>query len=105
MRRTQTRSGAKARRPRRGQSHLCSRAEGAKEVSEPAEPDKFEQVNVARRKDGTGQTDRIADVCTRTVGREKTGAELAGRPNTAPGNVMRAGRLKSSRGAPYPIPP
>ena len=105
MRRTQTRSGAKARRPRRGQSHLCSRAEGAKEVSEPAEPDKPEQVNVARRKDGAGQTDGTADVCTRTAGRGKTGAEPAGRPDTAPGNVMRAGRLKSSRGALYPIPP
>ena len=105
MRRTQTRSGAKARRPRRGQSHLFSRAEGAKEVSEPAEPNKPEEVNVARRKDGAGQTGGTADVCTRTVGREKTAAEPTGRPNTAPGNVMRAGRLKSSRGAPYFIPP
>ena len=101
MRRTQTRSGAKARRPKRGQSHLFSCAEGAKEVSEPAEPGKPEQVNVARRKDGGGQTGGTADVCTRTVGRGKTAAEPTGRPNTAPGNVMRAGRLKSSRGAPY----
>ena len=69
MRLTQTRSGAKARRPKRGQSHLFSCAEGAKEVSEPAEPGKPEQVNVARRKDGGGQTGGTADVCTRTVGR------------------------------------
>ncbi len=32
------------------------------------------------------------------------GRRADGRPATAPGNVMRAGRLKSSRGAPYPIP-
>ena len=29
------------------------------------------------------------------------GRRADGRPATAPGNVMRAGRLKSSRGAPY----
>ena len=68
MRRTQTRSGAKARRPKRGQSHLFSCAEGAKEVSEPAEPGKPEQVNVARRKDGVGQTEHGAG--QRHAGRE-----------------------------------
>ena len=97
--------GIKRRGRARGNSHLSSGAEGAKGEERRQSRGKPDQINVARRKDGAGQTDGTADVCTRTAGRGKTGAEPAGRPDTAPGNVMRAGRLKSSRGALYPIPP
>mgnify|MGYP007046729427 CR=1 FL=1 len=93
--------GIKRRGRARGNSHLSSGAEGAKGEGRRQSRGKHDQINVARKKDGDGQTDGNADVCTRTVGREKTAAEPTGRPNTAPGNVMRAGRLKLSRGAPY----
>ena len=61
--------GIKRRGRARGNSHLSSGAEGAKGEGRRQSRGKHDQINVARKKDGDGQTDGNADVCTRTVGR------------------------------------
>ena len=56
--------GIKRRGRARGNSHLSSGAEGAKGEGRRQSRGKHDQ-----KKDGDGQTDGNADVCTRTVGR------------------------------------
>ena len=96
--------GIKRRGRARGNSHLSSGAEGAKGEERRQSRGKPDKINVARRKDGDGQTDEMRTYIPAPWG-GGDGRRADGRPATAPGNVMRAGRLKSSRGALYPIPP
>ena len=95
--------GIKRRGRARGNSHLSSGAEGAKGEGRRQSRGKHDQINVARKKDGDGQTDGNADVCTRTVGR---GRRPQNRWTTGRGAVRRqaGGTAEISRGAPYLIP-
>ena len=61
--------GIKRRGRARGNSHLSSGAEGAKGEGRRQSRGKSERNNVARIKDGDGQTGGNADVYPRTVGR------------------------------------
>ena len=61
--------GIKRRGRARGNSHLSSGAERRKGEGRRQSRGKSDQINVARRKDGDGQTDGNADVYPRTVGR------------------------------------
>ena len=61
--------GIKRRGRARGNSRLSSSAEGAKGEGRRQSRGKPDQINVARKKDGDGQTDGNADVYPRTVGR------------------------------------
>lgn len=99
MRRITARQG-RNRTAGRGETLTYSAAPKAQRRRETAEPGEPEQNNVARIKDGAGNAGGNADVYTRTEGRGETAAEPTAGPDTAPCNVMRAGKLKSSRGAP-----
>ena len=92
--------GIKRRGRARGNSHLSSGAEGAKGEGRRQSRGKHDQINVARKKDGDGQTDGNADVCTRTVGRGRRPQSRRAAGNGA-GQRHAGGRLKLSRGAPY----
>ena len=61
--------GIKRRGRARGNSHLSSGAERRKGEGRRQSRGKSDQINVAREKDGDGQTDGNVDVYPRTVGR------------------------------------
>lgn len=92
--------GIKRRGRARGNSHLSSGAEGAKEKGDGRAGANPNETTLPGEKTVTDRPTEMRTYIPAPWG-GGDGRRADGRPATAPGNVMRAGRLKSSRGAPY----
>ena len=92
--------GIKRRGRARGNSHLFSGAEGAKGKGDGRAGANPTRSTLPGKKTVTDRPTEMRTYIPAPWG-GGDGRRADGRPATAPGNVMRAGRLKSSRGAPY----